>query len=281
MAAAVGRAATIECPVFFKQAGGKRQLLSELRKHVPEKFGRYFEPFAGGAALFFDLAPKSACLNDANPHMMAAYRALRDQPSRLIHALQDYAEKYAAGGEAYYYEARARQIHVQNGDVAAGAWFLFLNRTGFNGLWRVNSKGLFNVPHGAYKNPAICNRSVLQAASAALQGMALTCGDFERALRRQRQGDFVYCDPPYWPVGGYADFVNYTKEGFGPLDQERLRDVALRLKKAGVQVLLSNADLDPVHKLYAKSFEMRRVEARRAINSKATKRGNVGELLIW
>ena len=271
---------------FFKAVGGKRQLLPELRKHVPAKFGRYFEPFVGGGALFFDLCrvyeKVDACLTDANPHMMAAYATLRDHPGALIKMLGSMARAYEVDGEAYYYDIRANTPDPDRSPLPGAARFLFLNRTCFNGLWRVNSKGLFNVPHGKYTNPTVCPRETLLAASSALQGVSLLCGDFAdpgsvHALR----GDFWYADPPYWPVSATADFTSYTKGGFGPAEQERLRDLALKLKKKGVVVLLSNADVEPVRKLYAKGFELRRVEARRNINSAGKKRGAVGELLIW
>ena len=275
--------ATIEASLgagpFFKAAGGKRQLLAELRKHVPHKFGRYFEPFVGGGAFFFDLRPKSACLNDANPHMMAAYTMVRDKPHALVKLLGSMAQAYAADGEAYYYDIRsATGSDPMRSPLPAAARFLFLNRTCFNGLWRVNLKGAFNVPHGKWLTPpTICREDVLRAAHTALVGVRLTCGDFEKpgsyAIQR---GDFWYADPPYWPVSKTADFTSYTVGGFGAADQERLRDFALHLKKKGVRVLLSNADVEPVRKLYAKGFEVRRVEARRNINSAGKKRGAVG-----
>jgi len=276
-------AQTVVAGPFFKAVGGKRQLLPELRKHVPAKFGRYFEPFVGGGALFFDLAPKRAALNDANPHMIAAYMALRDRPLSLITMLSAMAKAYAVDGEAYYYDIRTAMNSFGAPERSfAAERFLFLNRTCFNGLWRVNSKGLFNVPHGKYTNPTICPTGTLLAASTALQGVRLTCGEFDNpGSYTITRGDFWYADPPYWPVSATADFTSYTKGGFGPADQERLRDLALKLKKKGVVVLLSNADVEPVRKLYAKGFELRRVEARRNINSAGKKRGAVGELLIW
>lgn len=278
--------------VFLKCAGGKRQLLPELRKHVPEKFGRYFEPFVGGGALFFDLREQGrwnpATLNDRNAYIATAYRAVRQSPKALIRNLTLHAESYKAGGERYFYDVRKRLPALDglpSGEATRASFaakFLFLNRTCFNGLWRVNKSGAFNVPHGDYKNPTICMPGVIAAASKALTRAEVFSVDFEEVfnLEPAKAGDFVYFDPPYWPVGGYADFTEYTKGGFGPADQERLRDVALKLKKRGVRVLLSNADV-AVRKLYAQGFEMRKVTARRAINSKTTRRGSVGELLIW
>lgn len=265
---------------FAKSVGGKTGILPELRKHVPEKFLRYHEHFVGGGALFFDLQPEIATLNDLNPYWMATYRAIRDDVGAVIMALKPYVDGYADTGAEFFYERRANP--PKPADTAMAAWFLFLNRTCFNGLWRVNKSGGFNAPHGKFKSPpVICNPKVLREASAALQCITLTNRDFDSSGISDAGGDFYYFDPPYWPASATSDFTAYTKEPFGPSEQERLRDYALKLKKAGASVLLSNADVEPVRKLYASGFEMRRVEARRAINSNTKKRGKVGELLIW
>lgn len=269
---------------FFKAVGGKRQLITELLPHMPMAISHYFEPFVGGGALFFELQSTGrfgyATLNDANPHMMAAYEAVRDHVDSLIDDLREYARCYADTGEDFFYERRAAQPDPVKRPRDAAARFLFLNRTCFNGLYRVNKSGQFNVPHGRYTNPTICDEPALRAASAALRGVDLHCGTF---LNEQvpPSGAFYYFDPPYWPASKTADFTSYTSDGFGSEDQEMLRDHALRLKSHGARVLLSNADVEPVRKLYARGFEIRRVEARRAVNSDATKRGKVGELLLW
>jgi len=271
---------------FFKAAGGKRQLLSELRKHIPAKFGRYFEPFVGGGALYFDLVSsgriRSACpwLNDANPDLLSAYLSLRDHVEPLIGFLKQLSAAYVAGDrEAYFYKVRATQM---TSTLSKAVRFLFLNKTCFNGLWRVNQKtGENNVPHGKYKNPTICDEVALRAASWALQGAAITNLDFEAAvLGHERAGDLVYFDPPYVPVSETADFTSYTKDGFTLRDQERLRDLALTLKKRGVHVILSNADVPMVRTMYGHGFDLHAVSARRNINSKSAKRGPVGELII-
>lgn len=280
--------------VFFKAAGGKRQLLTELHKHVPDTFNRYFEPFVGAGALHFHLRetgfPGEAILNDGNVYIAMTYITVKNDLGRLVKLLKEFAGLYEREGEEFYYGVRTGMlafnsvVHESAMRARAAAQFLFTNRTGFNGLWRVNASGKFNVPHGRYANPTICNEGVLSAARKALVHSRVYGLDFEEMLciERPMRGDFVYFDPPYWPLGGYADFVNYTKEGFGQVDQERLRDVAIALKARGVKVLLSNADVPPVRALYAKRFEMRRVEARRSINSKTSRRKEkVGELLIW
>lgn len=277
---------------FFKAVGGKRQLLPELLKHVPAKVGRYFEPFVGGGALFFDLAGrlgagsfKSAHLNDRNPDLIAAYLAVRDQLPRLISTLQMHADLYARDGEQYYYAVRAQSFSPDRQQTAAAARFLFLNRTCFNGLYRVNKAGKFNVPHGKYKNPTICNEDVLRKAHDALQGVEIEKADFTyiaaRAAIRPRKGDFFYFDPPYFPRSDTADFTSYTKDGFTGADQESLMETALSLKRLGATVLLSNSDTPMTRKLYKNGFEMRKVQARRNVNSVVSKRGAVSELLIW
>jgi DNA adenine methylase len=272
---------------FMKAVGGKRQLLPELRKHVPAKIKQYFEPFVGGGALFFDLAGRAifqrAVLNDRNPDLIAAYLTVRDNVDRLVEVLKGYAVLYEQGGEDFYYKVRAGHHDPALHPARAAARFLFLNKTCFNGLYRVNKAGKFNVPHGKYASPGICNEDVLRAASSALQGVQITSSDFLDCSEGGSAGDFYYFDPPYIPASASADFTNYTCEGFDLLDQERLRDFALLLKGRGVSVLLSNSDTPLVRELYSSAlgFGLRRVEARRNVNSDAKKRGAVGELLIW
>jgi DNA adenine methylase len=271
-----------------KWAGGKRQIIEELILLVPPQFGRYFEPFVGGAALFCALAPVKyplgvvrtaiarepwAVLNDLTVPLMVAYRQIQANVEGVIRELSKF--KY---DEKMYYEVRAR--FPSGPPIVQAAQALYLNRIGFNGLWRVNKKGKFNVPFGAYDNPTICDAANLRAMSAVLKHAALLSGDFETAVAPAARGDFVYFDPPYWPVSGTAKFTNYHKDPFGPLEQERLRDVALDLKKRGVHVLLSNADVPEIRKLYARGFKLKAIQAKRSINSKVGRRGNVGELLI-
>jgi DNA adenine methylase len=282
---------------FVKWAGGKRQLLPELRWHVPTHFKTYYEPFVGGGALFFDLfssgaRPSCAVLADSNVQLIQTYRALRDDVEAVIRGLTIATREYTRFGAQFFYDVRA-QFPILTSDLAVATSFLFLNRTCFNGLYRVNQKGKFNVPHGRYENPRICNAENLRACSQVLQDVALFEGDFEDVVLGSRAqpdrernlhlgpGDFLYFDPPYWPAGGASNFTSFTKERFGPKEQERLRDVALRCKSRGARVALSNADVPEVRALYAHGFELRRIEAKRAINSNASRRGNVGELLIW
>ncbi len=272
---------------FLKWAGGKRQLLPEIRKTMPAsffkerwtfKFGTYLEPFVGGGALFFELRALGftgpAILGDSNAELMLCYREVAHNAGPLVARLRQL--KYE---EDFYYKVRAQKPAAM-GAPAAAARTIYLNKAGYNGLYRVNRKGEFNAPFGRYTNPTICDEPNLRACAEALAGTQLITGDFEDIVSRAKRGDFVYFDPPYVPVSATADFTSYTKDGFGWKDQERLAACALRLKRSGVSVLLSNSDQPHVRRLY-KGFEMRTVKARRNVNSKAGLRGHVNELLIW
>lgn len=271
---------------FLKYAGGKRQLLPEIRKYVPKKFGRYFEPFVGGGAVFFDLvaagrigqhvAPPGAVLGDKNQELMTTYGAVKVEVEKVCAQLRHHAVLHS---ESHYYGVRARPYDAKGSAAYVGARMIYLNRTAFNGLYRVNRAGEFNVPFGRYTNPTICDKENLLACSRALRIAKLESGDFEVIVALADRGDFVYFDPPYCPVSTTSNFTSYTRDGFTLDDQKRLAECARALKKRGVHVLLSNADVPIVRKLY-KGFELHRVSARRNINSKGEKRGNVGELLI-
>ena len=264
---------------FTKWAGGKRQLLPELHKHVPEKFGRYFEPFFGGGALFWSLQSKAATIGDLNQELTTALGQIKGNVGDLIVVLRSFERSHLKRKKVFYLELRE---DIPHRDVEVAARFITLNRLGFNGLYRVNKSGGFNVPYGKWAStPKVCDEVNLKACSLALRGASIVHGDFAHIVMPARPGDFCYFDSPYWPVSATADFTSYTKDGFDAADQERLRDLALKLKRSGVKVLLSNADMPQVRKLYKQGFEMRRVEARRGINSDANKRGSVGELLIW
>lgn len=267
---------------FIKSAGGKTQLLTELLKRVPADFGTYHEPFLGGGALFFALRPKRAVLTDANGRLIGAYTAVRDNCSKVIQFLRRQAEMHRDDPRATYYETReifnTREMRV--GSPADAARFIYLNKTCFNGLWRTNRCGEFNVPMGAYKNPTICDEENLRACSEVLQGAHLAWGDFAREDHLPIPGDFWYADPPYVPVSKTANFTSYTRDGFTLEDQKRLQKAALLLRREGVRVLLSNALVPEVTALYGTDFTIEEVAARRAINSKGGKRGAVSEALI-
>ncbi|MGK3964517.1 DNA adenine methylase [Sorangium sp. So ce118] len=258
---------------FLKWAGGKGQLLRQFQPLLPASYGRYFEPFVGGAALFFCLQPKRAALTDVNAELIDCYQAVRDRVEEVIAALGSHAYE-----QAHYYRVRDLDPATLSLPERA-ARTIFLNRTGFNGLYRVNSAGRFNVPFGRYVNPSICNPPQLRACSAALQGVELEVRDFERVLDHAAEGDFVYLDPPYSPVSSTANFTSYSAGGFSFRDQERLAALFAALDERGVQVMLSNSDVPEIPPLY-KRFRIDRVAALRSINAKSDARGRVGEIVI-
>jgi len=261
----------------LKWAGGKRQLLPALRRHVPESFGRYFEPFVGGGALFFALRPKRATLTDVNERLIRTYLGVRDDVESVIDLLRWYQREH---GQAFFYRMRELGVDaLSNAEVAA--WFIYLNKSGFNGLYRVNSKNRFNVPIGRYEKPAICDEATLRDCAAALASVdPPRVASFEEAVKPAKRGDFVYFDPPYVPLSATSSFTSYSASGFGPAEQERLRDVAHDLKKRGVRVLLSNSSAAPVYRLYEDGFEIVEVDATRSVNSKGSGRGAIKELVI-
>jgi DNA adenine methylase len=264
---------------IVKWAGGKTKLKDELLSRLPGQVKTYAEPFAGGAALFFALAGDTtrtfehAILADQNEELVACYRAVKSDVRGLIDVLKGY--RY---DKDLYYAVRAESTAGKS-DVERGARLLFLNRTCFNGLWRVNASGQFNVPFGRYENPRLVDEDGLAAASAALARADILCADFEEATATLGAGDFAYFDPPYVPLSKTASFTAYGPGGFGPKDQERLARVLGDLKGRGVLAMLSNADTESARALY-QDFSVHVVRAPRAINSNAKKRGDVNELLV-
>ena len=229
----------------------------------------------GGAAVFFRIAPETAFLSDTNERLVRTFRGVQQDADGVIEILATYPYD-----RDFYLELRGRAIDDAT-DVEVAAWFIYLNKCGYNGLYRVNSKNIFNVPFGNFKTtPNYCNRALLRAAAERLSGVELTVQDFAAAAERARPGDLVYFDPPYVPLNTTSSFTSYTKDGFDHPAQERLRDVALALKSRGVHVLLSNSSAEPVYALYQDDFELIEVHARRSINSKTDARGPVKELLI-
>jgi|SRR5580700_3839958 DNA adenine methylase len=259
---------------FLKWAGGKRQLLPELERYVPRGYPRYFEPFIGGGALFFRLQPPKAVLADVNERLIRTYRGVKKNVDDVIRLLKDYPHN-----EKFFYELRDVDIDART-DAEVAAWFIYLNKTGFNGLYRVNRRNRFNVPFGRYANPTICDAATLRSCSAALAEAELVVDDFEVVLAKAKRRDFVYIDPPYMPLSITSSFTSYTSSGFGMEQQTRLRDVALRLKKCGVRILLSNSSAPDVRRLYREGFETTEVSATRQVNSKASGRGAITELVI-
>lgn len=268
---------------FVKWVGGKRQLLKQFRRlnlYPPEKFditkGRYFEPFVGGGAVFFDLLPEKGFLSDLNKELVTAYNVIRDDVDGLINSLKKHKKD-----KEYFMKIRS-QDPSRLSDRAVASRFIFLNRTCFNGLYRVNSKGSFNVPFGKYTNPMICDEDNLRKVSKALQGIEIKHQDYKEILKKAKKGDFVYFDPPYYPVSKTASFTSYTAEAFLDREQLELRDTLLALSKRGCFVMLSNSDTPFVNKIYSGHKEVRitKVEAGRAINSKGAGRGKITEVLV-
>ena len=258
---------------FLKWAGGKGQLLEQLRPLLPARFRRYFEPFAGGAALFFSLRPRRALLADVNAELIDCYIAARDEVDALIEALG----RYRYGTEDYYRTRALDRTSLPLAERAART--IYLNKTGYNGLYRVNRAGKFNVPMGRYSNPLVCDAANLRACSKALEGVDLRVADFEAIASRAKAGDFVYFDPPYVPVSDTADFTSYVPGGFGPDQQRRLARVFASLAGRGVHAMLSNSDTPTVRELY-RGFRIDAVLAARYINSRGSRRGKVGEVVV-
>ena len=271
---------------FLKWAGGKTQLLRHLLAEAPQRIATYYEPFVGGGALFFALQEEGrfdrAVLSDSNEELINAYIQVRDHVDDLIAALEVHQRKYRARrGErrpGYYYAIRDKRPTCSIGSAAR---MVFLNKTCFNGLYRVNAKGEFNVPHGRYENPTICDGDGLRAASAALQGAELRVADFDDAVGSAGPGDFAYFDPPYVPVSETAHFTAYTASEFGVDEQARLAATAEAVRARGACALLSNSGHPDVARLYeGGGFHLATVEAARAINSNPDARGAVREYLI-
>lgn len=262
---------------FVKWLGGKRQLLKHILPLVPsgDKIPRYYEPFAGGAALFFALSSRnlfeSAHLNDLNSELIAAFRTIQGDVDSLIDGL-----KAMPVDKGLYDRLR---LEVGQTDLERAKRLLYLTRLSFNGLYRVNSKGQFNATWGAYTNPRIVDEGNLRAVSKALVGVTLTSLDFEEAVSSASRGDFVYLDPPYVPLNPTSSFTSYTSDGFGIREHERLARTFFDLKARGANVLLSNSDTPFVRSLY-RGANFTEVQARRSVNSKGNLRGPVGELLI-
>ncbi|MFN8388713.1 MAG: DNA adenine methylase [Bdellovibrionota bacterium] len=262
---------------FLKWAGGKTALLPELLKRVPKDFNAYFEPFLGGGALFFALAPEKAFLSDANSDVINVFRAVRDKLPDLIANLAKHSHS-----KRYYYKLRnldrGSDFWVLS-DVERASRLIYLNKTCFNGLYRVNSRGEFNVPFGAYQNPKFLDRENLESCNRVLQNADLSVGSFEATAANAKRGDFVYFDPPYAPLSETANFTSYTKDGFADSDQVTLAELCRTLDKRGVKFMLSNSATDRMNELY-KDFLIETVQSPRAINSRADRRGKIAEIIV-
>jgi DNA adenine methylase len=264
---------------FLKWAGGKARLLPALLRRVPERFGAFHEPFLGGGALFFALAGSGslsrAYLSDVNRPLVETYQGVRRHVEQVIAHLSRHARQHEA---RHYYRVR-EEVPPATQLAARAARLIYLNRTCYNGLYRENRAGRFNVPMGRYANPRICDAGNLRSASAALRAAHIGCHHYSRVLDRGRKGDLVYFDPPYQPVSRTASFTGYDRNGFGEQDQVELSEVFRSLAERGVQVLLSNSDTPLIRRLYA-GFPRDRVQVSRAINCRTDRRGRAAELII-
>jgi DNA adenine methylase len=236
--------ARIEAQPFLKWAGGKAQLLAQFNKFFPAVIDRYFEPFLGGGAVFFHLKRRFprlvAHLRDNNAELINTYLAVRDYPTELMRRLDEHLAAFQADREKYYYLVRSRHQLPQAELIERAARMIFLNKTCFNGLYRVNARGEFNVPIGSHKNPALYDRDNLLAANWALRDAHLAVQDFRVTMNETRKGDFIYIDPPYYPLSATASFTSYTKEDFGGPEQEELAALFADAAQRGVRLMLSN-----------------------------------------
>lgn len=291
---------------LLKWAGGKRQLLPQIRRFYPRTFGRYIEPFVGSGAVFFDLHAAGrlrghdVVLVDSNADLIGCYEAVRDEAVEVARALDDLAAAHAGDGRTLYYDVRDRRFNPlrdarrqADGRIAytpeLAAMFIYLNRTGFNGLFRLNSRGVFNVPAGRYDRPRIADAGRLAAVAEALSNprVRLEWGSYETVRGTAAAGDFLYIDPPYAPVSRTANFTSYTPARFDADHQRALQAMVVDLARRGCHVLLSNSTAAEIAALYDRNAATRaaglkamRVPARRAINSNAARRGPVDEFLI-
>ena len=270
---------------YLKWAGGKRQLLAEIKKYLPKNINDYiyYEPFIGAGAVLFELQPKRAVISDSNEQLIMTYLVIKENVEALILLLKKYQKM---NNKDYFYKIRNmdrdEEIFSSLTNVEKAARIIYLNKTCFNGLYRVNSKGLFNVPYGKYKNPAICEEIVLRQVSSYLNSNEITilCKDFEQAVFKANKKSFIYFDPPYHSPDK-TNFTGYQANGFDENEQERLRNVMIKMTNRGIKCLLSNSDTDYIRELYNYHFfEIIPVQAKRTINSDSAGRGVVNELLI-
>ncbi len=266
-------------PSFVKWVGGKKQLLSQFEKFFPNQINRYFEPFVGGGAVAFHILnnykPKEVYLFDINEELINCYNQIKNNPSQLISKLQEHKIKH---NEEYFYHVR-NQNPKQLNELDKASRFIYLNKTCFNGLYRVNSKGGFNVPMGKYKNPLISPKDDITQINSLLQKTNIKCASFKEVLKFAKKGDFVYFDPPYYPLKKGASFTTYTKDNFLEKEQIELSEVFKKLDKKGCKVMLSNSDTELIKSLY-KDYNVSFVKATRMINCNGQNRGKINEVVI-
>lgn len=264
-----------------KWVGGKRQLLDDIIPLLPDHFSTYVEPFVGGGALLFEIQPKKAIVNDLNHELINLYKVIKDNPNELLLLLEEHELN---NSEEYFYQIRAldrSKSYDDMSDVEKAARIIYLNKTCYNGLFRVNQSGQFNSPYGKYKNPNIVNKPVVLAMANYFQNNNITLlnGDYKMALKKLRKGAFVYFDPPYMPISSSSSFTGYTENGFDKKQQIELKEECDKLNSRGIKFLLSNSDHPFIRELY-KDYEIITVRAKRSINSNSNKRGEINEVLV-
>lgn len=269
---------------FLKWVGGKGKLAPQLKTYTPKKYNTFYEPFVGGGALFFYCMPAKAFINDINKTLMGAYKNVRDNPEQLIDCLSKMQKNYYSNGKEtrkqVYYEARHKFNTINNPEkVEKSCLLIFLNKTCYNGMYRENSQGEFNVPFGDYKQPLICDERTILSDSKVLQQTNITSTSFEDAVSTAQEEDFVYFDPPYYPLTKTANFTDYSEFGFEENDQIKLKELFDDLTKRGSFVMLSNSNAPFIKELY-RDYRQEKVLANRAINCKADGRGKIEELVI-
>ena len=267
---------------FLKWAGGKRQLLPAIQKFIP-KFTQYYEPFIGAGAVLFFLQPEKSTINDTNEELINCYQVIKDSPEELLKLCSQHQEK---NSKEYYYLLRQQdrqEDFPRLSPVERAARIIYLNKTCFNGLFRVNSSGQFNVPYGNYANPTIAHPAVIEAVGAYLNKnkVRILSGDFAKAVANARKGAFIYFDPPYHPISDTSSFTGYSMNGFGENEQIRLKKLCDKLSDRGCKILVSNSSATLIRELYCDPrYKIEEVGASRAINAVGSKRGKVKELLI-
>lgn len=264
-----------------KWVGGKRQLLDAIIPLLPDHFSTYVEPFVGGGALLFEIQPKKAIVNDLNHELINLYKVIKDNPNELLLLLEEHELN---NSEEYFYQIRAldrSESYDEMSDIEKAARIIYLNKTCYNGLFRVNQSGQFNSPYGKYKNPNIVNKPVVLAMANYFQNNNITLlnGDYKMALKKLRKGAFVYFDPPYMPISSSSSFTGYTENGFDKKQQIELKKECDKLNSKGIKFLLSNSDHPFIRELY-KDYEIITVKAKRSINSNSNKRGEINEVLV-
>lgn len=272
---------------FIKWVGGKGKLISELEKYFPKEFNRYYEPFVGGGALFFYLKQTKnisfSSINDINSKLITAFIQIQQNPEKLITLLKNIETEYKKlsleDQEKFFYQKRELYNKENNDELTTAAYLIFLNKTCFNGMYRENSKGEYNIPFGDQKNATVCDEKNILAVSECLKNTDITNQSFEESINNCQKGDFIYFDPPYYPINTTSNFTSYSRSTFGSREQEKLKSVFTDLAQKGCFVMLSNSNTPYIIDLY-KDFNINYLYAARSINSKGDKRGKIKEVVV-